>query len=449
MPIQLNKSINSLSNEFKLIAEDLQGNILAPHARNYAAQIFIKFKDSQKAKNLIRKKIVPKIITAKQQKLNSQAFKANKNLRYKRFLNFSLSKAGYDFLGIEFAKTPLDNSFKQGQKKMSPGLKDPATNEWQKEYQTDWHSLLIIANASSKRLVNQIKNIREILTNESVENIYVEMGTGITNSDNNHIEHFGYVDGISQPHMLTDKIDAGKVSTNKWNPRGTLDLALVNDPGGKDENSFGSYFIFRKLEQNVKAFKEAEKQLADKLDVSIEYAGAQMVGRYRNGVPLVPETPPKPIQTKKFNDFNFESENSSPAKCPFGSHVRTTNPRSDKKISSPQFPRRGITYGKNLTNSSKNPEKDVGLLFMAHNRNIASQFEFMQKSWANNTSFPRQGSGIDPIIGQGNRSSEQTYFKKWGDETSKTEVRPSLGHFVTMKGGEYFFTPSVSFLNSL
>ncbi len=449
MPIQLNKSINSSSTEFNLIAGDLQGNILMPHARNFAAQIFIKFKDSEKAKKLIQKKIVPKITTAKQQKLNSIAFKTNKNLRYKRFLNFSLSKTGYDFLNVLSTKIPQDNSFKQGQKKMSPGLKDPAVNDWQIEFQTDWHALLIIANASSKLLKNQVKKIRNILNHASVDVIYVEMGTGLKNSDNNHIEHFGYVDGISQPHMFTDKIEAGKISTNNWNPGGTLDLALVSDPGGKDENAFGSYFIFRKLEQNVKAFKEAEKQLADILDVSVDYAGAQMVGRFRNGVPLIPETPPKPIQTKKFNDFNYDLENSSAAKCPFGSHIRTTNPRSGKKISSPQFPRRGITYGKDSTNSSNNPEKDVGLLFMAHNRNIASQFEFMQKSWANNTNFPRQGSGIDPIIGQGNKSSEQTYFKKWGDETSKIEIRPSLGHFVTMKGGEYFFTPSISFLKRI
>jgi len=446
MPIPLNQKINSSSNEFIAIAQNLQGNILAPHGRDHAAHIFINFKDAVKARKLISNKITPKITSAKQQKLDSEDYKSGKSNGYRRFLSFSLSHQGYAFINLE-TKAPNDRSFKSGMKLSS--LNDPNVSNWQIEFQKNWHALIVISNASAKILKNNIKSLKRILTNDVIEFLHIENGLGIKNSEGNHIEHFGYVDGISQPHMLTDRIDSGKVSTNNWNPAANLDLALVKDPGGTEEDSLGSFFVFRKLEQNVKAFKKAESDLAQKIGTSIEYAGAQMVGRYRNGTPLIPISPPQPTSAGKMNDFNYSSDTNSASKCPFGAHTRKTNPRGGMAINMPQFPRRGITFGKKPVEGSNDPEKGVGLLFMAYNSNISSQFEFMQRSWANNVNFPASSTGIDSIIGQGNLGSGQNYFKKWGDDTSKMNVKPSLGNFVTMKGGEYFFTPSISFLKSL
>ena len=120
--------------------------------------------------------------------------------------------------------------------------------------------------------------------------------------------------------------------------------------------------MFRKLDQNVKAFRLAEKKLADKMQISVDYAGAQMVGRYRNGTPLIPISPPQPTSAGKMNDFNFSSDRTTGSKCPFGSHIRKTNQRGSGKPDGVQFPRRGITYGGNL---STDAESGVGLLFMA------------------------------------------------------------------------------------
>ena len=241
----------------------------------------------------------------------------------------------------------------------------------------------------------------------------------------------------------------GKVSIVNWNPKGRLNLALVEDPGGQGPNSFGSYLIFRKLDQNVKAFRLAEQKLAEKMQISIDYAGAQMVGRYRNGTPLIPISPPQPTSAGKMNDFNYSSDRTTGSKCPFGSHIRKTNQRNSSIPDGVQFPRRGITYGGNL---SENAESGVGLLFMAYNSNIGSQFEFMQSSWANSTGFPggaNSPNGIDSIIGQGNDTGGQVYFKEWGNDSSVLREIKSLGGFVTMKGGEYFFTPSLSFLKNI
>jgi len=447
--IDLNQSINSGSEEFKNLSKDLQGNILAPHGRDNAAHIFVKFENQQTARDFINGYMVKRITTAAQQKVDSEAFKKGKSKGYRTFITFSLSMSGYRFLNVDDKKIPTDSSFKNGMKSKQRQLNDPEFGLWQNEYQEDWHALIVVCNKSSKYLNNRVSIIKKELNKISVKSIYVEIGKGIRNNEGNHIEHFGYVDGISQPHMLTDKIDEGKVSVENWNPKGKLNLALVPDLGGVGPNSFGSYLVFRKLDQNVKAFREAEKKLAEKMQISVDYAGAQMVGRYRNGTPLIPISPPQPTSAGEMNDFNFSSDRSTGSKCPFGSHIRKTNQRNSPSPDSAQFPRRGITYGGNL---SKDAESGVGLLFMAYNRNIGGQFEFMQSAWANSTRFPggvNSPNGIDSIIGQGNDTGGQAYFKEWGLDSSVVRESKSLGGFVTMKGGEYFFTPSLSFLKSL
>ena len=446
--IDLNQSINSKSEEFKSLSGDLQGNILSPHARDNAAHIFIEFKDPQSARKFIKKYLVKRITTSAKQKADSDAFKTGKSNGFRTFINFSLSMSGYRFLNIEEDKIPRDSSFRNGMKSKQRSLNDPTVNLWEGEYQKEWHAVIIVSNKSHKNLRNRVSAIKKELNNTATS-VYVEMGKGIRNNEGNHIEHFGYVDGISQPHMLTDKIDDGKISIENWNPKGRLNLALVKDPGGLGPNSFGSYLIFRKLDQNVKTFRQAEEKLAEKMKISIDYAGAQMVGRYRNGTPLIPISPPQPTSAGKMNDFNFSSDRITGSKCPFGSHIRKTNQRDSSTPGGVQFPRRGITYGGKL---SKDAEGGVGLLFMAYNSNIGGQFEVMQGAWANSTHFPggaNSPNGIDSIIGQGNDTVGQAYFKKWGDDSSVFRENPSLGGFVTMKGGEYFFTPSKSFLKNI
>ncbi|MEM7573259.1 MAG: peroxidase [Bacteroidota bacterium] len=454
MAITLDQKISSSSDAFEAIAADMQGNILSTHGRDYVMHLFLRFKDRDSARKFISEDVVPRIISAKQQKLDSQAFKDDASLKHKNFLTFSLSFQGYLFLGVPDLKTPGDRAFREGMKKRGDKLSDPKVNRWQREYRDDWHALMVVGNASLKVLNQYINGFRAALRN-ATEEIHVEKGEGIRNEAGAHIEHFGYVDGISQPAMLTDKVDSGQISREKWDPTVNLSMALTKDPGGETDDSCGSYLVFRKLEQNVKAFKEAERDLAEEIGVSVEYAGAQMMGRFRNGTPLVPMEPPSGLPTAKLNDFDYSTDMRSGSKCPFHSHVRKSNPRGSGGASSEAdkrhlFPRRGITYG--FTRGEQDPEDGVGLLFMAYNSDISNQFEFMQTSWCNAPGFPAGKStgapGVDPIIGQGTDPQGQNYFNKWGNDQSARR-RGSISGFVKMLGGEYFYTPSISTLRSL
>jgi deferrochelatase/peroxidase EfeB len=95
------------------------------------------------------------------------------------------------------------------------------------------------------------------------------------------------------------------------------------------------------------------------------------------------------------------------------------------------------------------PTRDVGLLFMCFQSSLANQFGFLQKIWANSPNFVSENTGIDPIAGQHGHDPcpvAQHWPLKWG----KPETTPfDFRGFVTMKGGEFLFAPSIQFLERL
>lgn len=244
------------------------------------------------------------------------------------------------------------------------------------------------------------------------------------------MEHFGYVDGISQPLFFFDEVKDNKDANTTpifFDPSASLDLVLVSDTLVADakEDAFGSYFVFRKLEQRVRSFKTAEKELATKLGLKgddAELAGAMIVGRFEDGTPVTMHKEAGMVSSGITNNFNYKDDGKG-AKCPFHSHIRKANPRNtdDKKHI---MARRGIPYGRRDVSTEidpsipQMPDVGVGLLFMSFQKSIANQFEFIQKTWANDVNFPHDkvnaldlstkpptkvtiASGHDPIIGQG------------------------------------------------
>ena len=242
-------------------------------------------------------------------------------------------------------------------------------------------------------------------------------------------------------------------------------MVLAKDPNGKTDDSYGSYLVYRKLEQNVKAFREDQKKLATTININDDLAGALIVGRFTDGTPVVnSNTPSGATQTNNFNydedpqDFGLTPK---PTKCPFHAHIRKTNPRGDtgRVNSSSDFEqsleeerkhriaRRGISYGEN--DITKAPQVGSGLLFLCFQADIENQFNFMQGPWANQNNFVAVNVGLDPVIGQpAGAKGNQKWPQTWGDPHTK-EVAYDFTHRVNMKGGEYFFAPSISYLRTI
>jgi deferrochelatase/peroxidase EfeB len=150
--------------------------------------------------------------------------------------------------------------------------------------------------------------------------------------------------------------------------------------------------------------------------------------------------------------------------------------RSEEEELGHRIARRGITYGGPLSAADgldDLPEKGVGLLFMCYQSDIWEQFEFIQRFWCNNPNFlepgqsnnsnpnyektgldavigQKQGEQFDPVIGEAPKPP-QNWPQEWDKPTIQPPVQPEnqFGQFVTLKGGEYFFSPSITFLRNL
>lgn len=449
---------------------DLQGNILKGHGRDNTVNIFLTFQAGASAKvRAFLRGLGDKIPSALDQLQATQLFKTigeDGGL----FVATFLSSEGYQALGLEDLK-PAGTAFSAGMKQRTAILSDPTPATWDQHFGGPVHALILLAHDDIGALAADAKALQQEIASlgGAITVLGQDVGLARRNKevDGKHgIEHFGYVDGRSQPLMLDEEIEkeitAGGI--DKWDPTIPLSQVLVPCLGGALDVSFGSFFVFRKLEQNVKGFKKREQALRAQLKAESgndpdELAGAYVVGRYENGTPVEVSPVEQHVTGDPLavpNNFNFDADPQG-LRCPYAAHIRKTNPR-DKSIRSTSrlMARRGITYGDRTDDPNdgqldNKPEANVGLLFMAYQSSIEDQFEFTQQSWANNANFHFNSSsqpvGIDPVIGQPSGGTPQRYPLNYG--VGPLSATADFSGFVTLKGGEYFFAPSLSFFKRL
>jgi Dyp-type peroxidase family len=530
MPLNLNTNVGPIDqddSQYEDFLSDLQGNILNGHGRDHAAHIFLTFKPGKIAevKGWIAKLSTTQITSAKSQLDASEEYKRSKT-DAGLFTHFALTAIGYDYLGSSKpngsnSAKPLEqqrptevpdrfgnpapfyaDAFQEGMKRRQTVMLDPPVDTWEDGFKGPIHALVILADdnpadltAAELAIKVELKDIATIRTVEYGLTLRRKFeatvgGSVVQKEFGNVVEHFGYADGVSQPAFLEKQLEG--VTSKYWeHPGAPLKLVLIPDPNGTESVSFGSFLVFRKLEQNVKGFKAAEAEIAEKLGLPTELGGAMAVGRYEDGTPLVLQPSDggwtESTEPTIPNDFNYKGD-SEGLKCPFHAHVRKSNPRlesvktggafaqSEEEELGHRIARRGITYGGPLSSSEDLddlPTNGVGLLFMCYQSDIWEQFEFIQRFWCNNPNFLEPGfsggqnpnydkTGLDAVIGQkqGDQSdpvigeapkSPQNWPQEWGKATVKPdiEVEKQFAQFVKLKGGDYFFSPSISFLKNL
>lgn len=470
--------------KYQPMLEDLQGNILKSHERDYSAHIFVKFKSDPDAARKWISQFAEKFVTSAKKQLDDSARyrESNGQVSGGLFANFFLSYSGYKVLGfnlkVAYGFEFPSPAFKVGMRTFQSSLNDSPVNEWEEGFQDKVHALIILADDNLDNLEEQAKKVIEEV-GDVADIVNTEAGIVLKNKKGQAIEHFGFRDGVSQPLFLKEDIDKAKEQgTDKWDSSASLELVLVKDPLGQGEDSFGSYFVYRKLEQDVRGFKAAEQKLAQKLGLSGENskrAGALVVGRFRDGTPVT-LSPEEKSTDPIVNNFNYDDDLDG-SKCPFHAHIRKSNPRGDKNHTEEtlqeqrqhRIVRRAVSYSEkpnvrdsalskllrfhnqlsHLREVTPQPTEDekVGLLFMCFQRDIFNQFMFMQKNWANNQHFVKYKAGLDAVTGRGKQQFDgQKWSKEWG---KPDKVQFDFFHFVTLKGGEFFFAPSISFLKTI
>jgi Dyp-type peroxidase family len=521
-PVDLTTSGISLENPaHQSMMEDLQANILTGHGRHFAYHIFLSLVPDkiEVAKNWISGFAQKFATSARHFEMGRRRFKSTGEDGGPVF-TLSLSATGYRSLGFADDKFPVEtqndfNKIVQAGPVFPTGAKASADRLGDGDPQTDWDQafrhtidiLIIIADSDpdkartlADKLAGETAAFAKIILNQKGQALHRKATATESFRNAINIEHFGYADGISQPLYLKNDISS-QPTTRSWDDAEPLNIVLVKDPNGKDGNSFGSFLVFRKLEQNVKAFMSAEATADPIKDgtgvVNKDLPGAMMVGRFRNGNVLV-ESKGVTGQISKgsqlTNDFDYSSDippapaEAAPmysSKCPFFAHTRITNPRADistmivpaEFVHSVRLTRRAIPYqdiprfGKgqeNLTEPNEDqlnenrPEKGVGLLFMSYQAHIGKQFEFIQNNWANHGHIAGRNIGQDGVIGQNSPVPKGLPFVpsnvdlvdrrlavQWNTPVDPGAPVTGFGHFVRNLGGEYFFTPSISFLQDL
>jgi Dyp-type peroxidase family len=337
---------------------------------------------------------------------------------------------------------------------------DPEVSAWEPAYQGPIHAQVLLADDDPDRLDRTASTIAasmagtfEILTTERGVALKQQFpGRDGSATVTKVIEHFGFQDGVSQPLMIKQDLEAEirDRGATLWDPGAPLSLALAQEPTG----GFGSFMVFRKLEQDVLAFWDAVTTLSEQSGIPREEAGAMAVGRFRDGEPAIDNVQVVNPKADK-NDFSYPDLDVDGAQCPFHAHIRKTNPRGDLPTPpdferSRRIVRRGITYGTrdDLLEGSRleQPSEGVGLLFMCFQANL-DQF-VIQQDGSDANDFARTGTGFDAVIGQHNRpgpSGQDPVEQTWPTGTGTFK----MVNFVRMRGGEYFFAPSMAFLQGL
>ncbi len=311
-------------------------------------------------------------------------------------------------------------------------------------------------------------------------------------------EHFGFADGMGQPAIegtfqtrdaaARNVIKAGEILLSYINdydkPANSPMVSLASDKNGllprviegttddasskRDLGRNGSYLVFRQLRQHpAKLYHyldEATRRPDGQLDPAASaWLAAKMVGRWPEGAPLVlsPDGDNPALGTA--DDFGFRDNDARGFKCPIGSHIRRSNPRDSigpdgptalKTANRHRILRRGRSYGHRPADRRVEDGVDRGLHFLCLNSDIERQFEFVQQTWVNNPVFGGLDGEVDPLIGNIKKADpkedprESDAIFTVPADPLRTRVH-KLERFVTVKGGAYFFLPSMSALRYL
>jgi Dyp-type peroxidase family len=261
-------------------------------------------------------------------------------------------------------------------------------------------------------------------------------------------------------------------------------LAAEDAPNKKDIGRNGTYLVMRDLQQDVRRFWQFIGKHVGTDQAEMERIASAMVGRTRSGDPLapiqrdpIPGIGPAPDEIRQ-NQFTYDGD-SRGTSCPFGAHVRRANPRNtdfpgrptnvlskvitmlgfgpkgfrDDLMSSVRYHRilrRGREYGPTLSpldalQPAPADDPARGLHFICLNASILRQFEFLQNAWMASTKFSAMTGESDPLLG--NREPiwgcPVTSDFNMPQEGGLRQRMAGLEQFVTVRGGAYFFLPSL------
>ena len=481
---------------------DIQGDILAGLPKRHEHLVFFRITDPAKFRAFLK----TLDLTSMQECLDKRAaIKARKDKGDETVLPTPGLNVAFTFKGLTALNVPgIDHApgmdaFRAGMAQRQAILADTPAATWKVLAPgTLVHGVFILTGASHAEVVDVISLRLAPPAANGWAKVYEQVGEVRPDPARGH-EHFGYADGVSQPGVR------GRVGTDPLTPtvpggadnQGSLGQDLLwpgefvfgypgQNPAGPTLEvkgdvkappvpfmQNGAFLVFRRLSQQVPEFNASVKQASAGLGATVDPAspdlmGAQLVGRWKSGAPLIltptQDDPALADGGPEVNHFEFGGDREG-LKCPWGAHVRKAYPRDDVRHNTTpteeeitaseaftqthRMMRRGIAFGPELTEDeamagvSAGGTQARGLLFKCYVTSIENQFEFVQQQWVDAADFSQPGSGIDAIMGQSASASRPFLGAAPVSHDASKKPHLSLKGFVHMEGGEYFFAPSI------
>jgi deferrochelatase/peroxidase EfeB len=389
-------------------------------------------------------------------------------------LNVGVTYSGLGALGIDPALlTKFDAVFKLGPRAVSMALGDVSGSHsgpeswWEDQFKTeDVHCVVHLHVRSDEAAQLAMEAVRDLARDNGLTELIPRRDGTILQARWYKIRklHFGYTDGISQPDICWDD-DApatGQVNFRNF----LLGYSTENYPSAPargpaaDLARDGAYGVFRWLYQDVAAFNSFLSTEGPRLYPELspadaeELLAAKMMGRWRDGTPLVlsPECPDPELAAS--NDFSYADQDPDGLRCPFSAHIRIVNPR-DTPLDPiavegvPRILRRGMPYGTPLQ-GTVDDGADRGLVGVFLCADVRKQV-YTLTSWIMRNDFSPVYDGNrrvqDPLLG--NRAvpgtcADFTLPMEGGSATIK-----NLPDFVRTKGTVFLFYPGKGALTAL
>ncbi|HEY5058403.1 MAG TPA: Dyp-type peroxidase [Gaiellaceae bacterium] len=434
---------------------DIQGNVLRGYTYPTAAYIFLRIDDVAKGKALLDR-MMPRITTGEPWETQPDVA-----------IQVAFTYAGLERLGVsEEILATFPETFREGMAARAEYLGDrgpSAPANWEPGLGTgEAHVLVSVWAIDNEHLDAVREELRQVGATAGATTVINETRAEALEGGR---DHFGFFDGISQPAVEGTGVkgrpgDGQPDGAGGWRDIATgefllgyedEDAGLPDAPAAPFDRN-GTFVVYRKLRADVAAFRSFLDEAGRHFPGGPELLAAKIVGRWRDGTPLVssPDAPDAELtSTDRINDFSYAGDPHG-LRCPLGAHVRRANPRDMDGFfgglltNRHRIIRRGRTYGRPLAEGHNEDDgQDRGLAFVCFNVDLWRQFETIQALWIDDGDPLGCGADKDFLIGSPNGGGKMTIH---GEPPFFLSPQP---RFVTTRGGEYLFQPSMRALRWL
>ena len=451
LPIENPDGASSVASAPALEFDEIQATVLRPRPAPYVGTHIGLRIDNARAGREVLRRLTPHVDSA------ASWWKARST-----WLSVGISYAGLEALGVPpTSLQSFPEAFRVGMAARARQLGDFGIND-PKNWETPFGNREV--NIALSVFSDTEENRRRVLAvaRQQYEKL---SGVALVLADDfgaqpGDLNSLGYKDGIDQPPIEGSGVEPFPGQGRPIKP-GEFILGYPSEAGpplpmpepeilGRN----GTFVGLRKYQSRVGAFNRF-LHANGSTEQERELIAAKLVGRWRSGTPLTlaPDVDDPVLGADRQRNNNFDySKDPRGRQVPFGAHIRRMNPRDTvltrlSDINIHRLIRRGTTYGAPYDAnalSAADDEVPRGAYFLFISAKAMATIEFLQQDWINDGDFIGAGREHDPIVGLQDEGATFTIPR----EPARRRLR-GIETFNVVRGGEYFFLPSLSALNWL